>query len=50
MYCVRCKKRTDTSNEQFTTSLNNRRMKRGKCAVCGTKKRSSLNPVKEDLF
>ena len=38
MYCVRCKKQTDTNNEQFTTSKNNRRMKRGKCAVCGTTK------------
>ena len=38
MYCVRCKKQTGTTNEQFTTSKNNRRMKRGKCAVCGTTK------------
>ena len=30
MYCVRCKKQTDTTNEQFTTSKNNRQMKRGK--------------------
>ena len=33
MYCVRCKRQTDTTNEQFTTSKNNRSMKRGKCAV-----------------
>ena len=29
MYCVKCKKTTDTSNEQLTTTKNNRRMKRG---------------------
>ena len=38
MYCVRCKKQTGTTNEQFTTSKNNRRMKRGTCVVCGTAK------------
>ena len=38
MYCVRCKKRTNTDNEQFTTSKNNRHMKRGTCSVCGTTK------------
>ena len=38
MYCVKCKKRTDTSNEQLTTTKNNRRMKRGTCVICGTTK------------
>ena len=38
MYCVKCKKHTDTTNEQFTTSKNNRHMKRGICAICGTTK------------
>ena len=38
MYCVKCKKITDTSNEQLTTTKNNRRMKRGTCAICGTTK------------
>ena len=28
MYCVKCKKTTDTTNEQFTTSKNKRHMKR----------------------
>ena len=31
-----CKKHTDTTNEQFTTSKNNRYMKRGVCVICGT--------------
>ena len=39
MYCVKCKKTTNTSNELVTTTTkNNRRMKRGTCAVCGTTK------------
>ena len=38
MYCVKCKKRTDTRNEQLTTTKNNRHMKRGACVVCGTTK------------
>ena len=38
MYCVKCKKQTNTTNEQFTTSKNNRHMKRGTCVVCGTTK------------
>ena len=29
MYCVKCKKATNTSNEQFTISKNRRNMKRG---------------------
>ena len=48
MYCVKCKKRTDTTNEQLTTTKNNRHMKRGTCVVCVQQKRSSLNQVKED--
>ena len=28
MYCVKCKKTTNTNNEQLTTTKNNRRMKR----------------------
>ena len=38
MYCVKCKKVSDTSNEQLTTTKNNRRMKRGTCTICGTTK------------
>ena len=50
MYCVRCKKRTDTTNEKFTTSKNNRHMKRGTCTYVEQLKHSLLKPVKEDLF
>ena len=38
MYCVKCKKRTETSNERLATSKNGKRMKRGTCVVCGTTK------------
>ena len=38
IYCVKCKKRTNTNNERVTTTKNNRNMKRGTCAVCGTTK------------
>ena len=38
MYCVKCKKATDTSNMQFAVSENKRNMKRGTCVVCGTTK------------
>ena len=38
MYCVKCKKRTDTTNERVTTTKNKRHMKRGVCAICGTTK------------
>ena len=36
MYCVKCKKATDTSNVQFVK--NGRNMKRGMCVICGTTK------------
>ena len=38
MYCVRCKKVTETSDIQNTVTKNNRHMLRGKCVVCGTTK------------
>ena len=38
MYCVKCKKRTDTTNERITTTKNNRYMKRGTCVICGINK------------
>ena len=38
MYCIKCKKKTETKNLKHTTSLNNRPMTRGKCSVCGTTK------------
>ena len=38
MYCVKCKKRTKTTNERITTTKNNKHIKRGVCVVCGTTK------------
>ena len=38
MYCVKCKKQTNTTNEHFTTTENKRNMKRGTCVICGTTK------------
>ena len=39
MYCVRCKKKTKTTSDlQIVTTSNNRQMKRGSCAICGTTK------------
>ena len=38
MYCVKCKKATDTSNVQFAVSKNGRNMKRGTCVICRTTK------------
>ena len=43
MYCVKCKKRTDTTNEQFTVSKSNRYMKRG---ICGTTKTQFIKSPK----
>ena len=38
MYCVKCKKATDTSDVQFGVNKNGRNMKGGKCVICGTTK------------
>ena len=38
MYCVKCKKRTETTNKRITTTKNNKHIKRGTCVVCGTTK------------
>ena len=38
MYCVKSKKRTETTNERTTKTKNNRHQKRGTCIVCGTTK------------
>ena len=38
MYCVKCRKKTNTTNEKLVTTSNNRTMKRGNCSVCGTTK------------
>ena len=38
MYCVKCKKATDTSDIQVVVSRNGRNMKRGTCMICRTTK------------
>ena len=40
MYCVKCKKKTDTLNTVKVLSKNNRQMIKGTCVVCGSKKSS----------
>ena len=46
MYCVKCKKATDTSNVQYVVSENGRNMKRGTCVVCGTIKTQFIKAQK----
>ena len=46
MYCVKCKKRTYTTNEQITTTKNKRHMKRGVCVICGTTKTQFIKSPK----
>ena len=46
MYCVKCKKQTDTANEKITTTKNKRNMKRGTCVVCGTTKTQFIKALK----
>lgn len=38
MFCVKCKKNTDSVNLQHVVSKNNRNMKRGQCTFCGSTK------------
>ena len=46
MYCVKCKKATDTSNVQYAVSKNGRNIKRGKCVICGTTKTQFIKAQK----
>ena len=46
MYCVKCKKATNTSDIQFVVSKNGTNMKRGKCVICGTTKRPFIKAQK----
>ena len=51
MYCVKCKKKTNTTSEKLVTTTNNRTMKRGSCAVCGTTKTQFIaNPKGEGIL
>ena len=35
MYCVKCRRKTDTTDVQNVVSKNGKSMRRGKCVVCG---------------
>ena len=35
LYCVKCKKYTDTVDIQYAVSKNGKNMKRGRCTECG---------------
>ena len=50
MYCVKCKKATDTSNVQFAVSKNGRNMKRGRCVICRTNKTQFIKAQKGGLL
>ena len=43
MYCIKCKKATDTSGVQFAVSRNT---KRGTCVICGTTKMQFIKTPK----
>ncbi len=43
LYCVRCKQKTETNNVEEVMSKNNKRMLRGNCFICGTKKCSFIS-------
>jgi hypothetical protein len=42
MWCVKCRKKTKTNNEQKSISKNGRPMLTGECGVCGTTKNQFL--------
>ena len=46
MYCVKCKKATDTFNAQYVVNKNGRNMKRGTCVICGTTKMQFIKAQK----
>src|SRR5271163_3832325 len=43
MYCVKCKKKTETLEITQVKTKNNRSMLKGLCSVCGKKKASFIN-------
>lgn len=42
LYCVKCKKKTDTMDSHISTTINNRKIKKGKCKICGISKSSFI--------
>jgi len=49
MYCVKCKKQTETKDMQNSMSKNGRPMIRGACTVCGTTKTQFVKAKGGDL-
>ena len=45
MYCVKCKGKTDTVNAIEVTSKNNRKMLKGTCILCGSKKSQFIKNI-----
>ena len=43
LYCVKCKKKTETNSMTRAMSKHNRPMLRGTCTVCGMKKASFVS-------
>ena len=46
MYCIKCKKATDTSDIRVVVSKNGRNMKQGTCVICGTTKTQFIKAQK----
>jgi len=43
MYCVKCKKKTETLNSTEITTKNNKHMLKGVCSICGNNKSSFIS-------
>ena len=44
MYCVKCKKKTETNNATRVQTKNNRHMLKGVCIICGSNKSTFVSP------
>ena len=38
IHCLKCKRKTPTEEEHIAMSKNNRKMMKGVCGICGTRK------------
>ena len=50
MYCVRCKKKTETTNEQLATTSNNRSIKKGSVQYVEQQKPNLSNLLKVEVY
>ena len=51
MYCLRCKRKTQTKNQREEKTKNGRTILKGTCAVCNTKKNMFVSgEKKEEVF